>query len=293
MRFTVRHLTRYEYSAPIRLGPHVLRLTPRGGSASGGGRVIAHHLRVLPEPVARREALTPEGNPVTHIDFAGETQLLEVESRFTLDTQAPGPLPQPLPALPWPAEVARGAGPAGPEPDASGQIAPALIAPALIAPEVARYSDQLRARAGGQVAGFLALLTADLHSRTDRHIRPSGYAQSAAETLITARGACRDIAVLFIAAVQAQGMQARFVSGYQAQAESVDGQRHLHAWPEVWIPGAGWRGFDPTHGLPVGDGHVALCAAADQRATMPVEGGFWGGTVLSRLSYTVEISTEA
>lgn len=275
MRFTVRHLTRYSYSGPIRLGPHLLRLTPRGGGASGGGTLIAHDLSVNPGPSLRRDELSAEGNPLTHLEFSGETRLFSIESRFTFDTVAPGPLPQPLPGLPW-------AAPGLPE----------TLGRESAAPEVARFSEGLMRRAGGQAAGFLALLTSELYSRTDRHIRPAGYAQSAAETLITARGACRDIAVLFIAAARAQGMPARFVSGYQARAESVDGKRHLHAWPEVWVPGAGWRGFDPTHGMPVSDGHVALCAAADQGGTMPIEGSFWGGTVTSTLDYAVEITTE-
>jgi transglutaminase-like putative cysteine protease len=54
-----------------------------------------------------------------------------------------------------------------------------------------------------------------------------------------------------------------------------DGRRHLHAWAEVVLPGIGYRGWDPMHGVRVGDGHVALCAAATQAATMPVEGGFF------------------
>ena len=282
MRFTVRHLTRYSYSEPIRLGPHLLRLTPRGGAASGGGTLIARDLTVTPAPVVREDVTGADGSPFTRLEFSGETRVFAIESRFTFDTAAPEPLSMPLPGLPW-------AAPGLPEAmglSAAGQGA----AREAIDPEVVRFADALMRRAGGLPATFLAALTAELFTRTDRHIRPSGYAQSAAETLITARGACRDIAVLFIAAVRSQGMPARFVSGYQARAESVDGKRHLHAWPEVYIPGTGWRGFDPTHGLPVTDGHVALCAAADQLGTMPIEGGFWGGNVTSTLDYAVEIA---
>ena len=62
--------------------------------------------------------------------------------------------------------------------------------------------------------------------------------------------------------------------------------------PEAFVPGFGWRAYDPTHGLDVSDGHVALSAAPDQAGTMPVEGGFYGEGVSSNLSYTVEIATD-
>lgn len=71
----------------------------------------------------------------------------------------------------------------------------------------------------------------------------------------------------------------------------MDGKRHLHAWPEVWIEGAGWRGYDPTHGARVTDGHVALCAAPGQAETMPLEGGYWG-EARSTLAYAIEINAE-
>ena len=93
-----------------------------------------------------------------------------------------------------------------------------------------------------------------------------------------------------MAACHSLGIAARFVSGYQAHADTPDGRRHLHAWPEVFLPGFGWRGYDPTHGLAVADGHVALCAAPDQAATMPVEGGFYGDGVAGALEYDVQIS---
>ena len=84
------------------------------------------------------------------------------------------------------------------------------------------------------------------------------------------------------------GVAARFVSGYQAQADTPDGQRHLHAW---LLFGLGWCGFDPTHGIAVTDGHVALCAAPNQADTMPVEGGFYANGVPSTLEYHVQIAT--
>jgi len=139
---------------------------------------------------------------------------------------------------------------------------------------------------------FLDHLCGTLYGRTDRQIRHTGDAQSAAETLATRRGACRDLTVLFLAAVRTLGFAGRFCSGYQAAAQTPDGQRYLHAWPEVFLPGIGWRGWDPTHGVVVGEGHVALCAAPEQAATMPVAGGYYfGDSITATLDFEVRIAT--
>ena len=270
MRFSVRHATVYRYSKPVRLGAHRLRMSPRGQNVS----LHFQDIHVSPDPAARRDGLDPYGNPVTELEFGDATELLAFESAFELDTIAPPPVSAAnLPPLPWP----RGTGDATFLPAAAPDAA------------VADFADGLVRATDWEAAEFIDLLNETLFTRTDRHIRPEGAAQAAGVTLRTARGACRDLTVLFMEAARTQGIPARFVSGYQARAESVDGQRHLHAWPEVFLPGHGWQGYDPTHGMPVTDGHVALSAAPDQAETMPVEGGFYGDNVTSKLEYEVEI----
>ncbi|ARE40738.1 Protein containing transglutaminase-like domain, putative cysteine protease [Rhodovulum sp. P5] len=264
MRFTVVHRTRYAYSGPVRLGPHLLRLTPRPERVGQ----VDHQLLIDPEPVDRWQEVDDNGNLVTRLIFEGQTRHLSIESRFALDTPALPALVTDMPPLPWP-----------------GQGAP-------VAPTVAAFSDALAAEAGGQAAGFLDRLNTTLYTRIDRRIRPTGAAHTPEHTLESGRGACRDLAVLFIAAARAQGMQARFVSGYQACSETPDGRRYLHAWPEVHLPGLGWRGFDPTHGTRVEEGHVSLAAAPDQAGTMPVEGGFTAGPVTSTLDFDLRIETD-
>ncbi|MBN9674433.1 transglutaminase family protein [Salipiger bermudensis] len=276
MRFSVRHETIYSYDTPVVLAAHRLRLTPRGDC----GRVLSRGLEILPEPAMMREEVDAHGNPLVLVEFGpGASDLLRIDSAFEIETrQATPPGAQRLPRLPWPRlDDAPDACLTGRDPG----------------PEVRRFAEGLAELAGRDAMGFLELLTATLYQRTDRRIRQDGYAQSPQETLERAQGACRDLAVLFIACCRLMGLPARFVSGYQAQAESVDGQRHLHAWPEVWLGQAGWQGFDPTHGTRVRDGHVALCAAPEQGETMPVEGGYYGPPVAARLRYRVEVEVRA
>ena len=270
MRFSVRHSTLYSYSAPVRLGAHVLRLHPRSTDVT----ILREALSVEPAPVARATQTDRDGNRITRVEFAGATDRFFVESRFELETAPPKPLAQALPVLPWRLQD-----------EAFSDFGGAA------GPKVRDFAAELAARSGGDALVFLDDLNRELFSRTERRIRDAGYAQDPEDTLARAKGACRDLALLFMAAARSLGVPARFVSGYQAQAETPDGKRHLHAWAEVFLPGAGWRGYDPTHGCVVSEGHVALCAGADQRATMPVEGGFFGDGITSALTFELDIRT--
>jgi transglutaminase-like putative cysteine protease len=267
MRFSVSHETLYRYAKPVRLGSHVLRLNPR----PEGVELLSRELVIEPAPATRYESTDAFGNLLTHVGLNGATDVFRILSRFELELHAPAPLAADLPALPWP-----------PSPD------PYLVEPHLDI-GVHAFAARLALEAGGSAPAFLDLLNRTLYADIRHDIRDVGAARTPAETLALGHGACRDVTVLFLAACRSLGLPARFVSGYQAHAETPDGRRHLHAWAEAFLPGAGWRGYDPTHGLAVTDGHVALCVAPDQAATMPVEGGYFGDYVASTLSYDVAI----
>jgi transglutaminase-like putative cysteine protease len=272
--FRVQHESLYRYDVPVQLGAHTLRLTPRVGA----GRLISREIVIEPVPVERGEASDAFDNLVTRLVFGGSTQSLRVESRFALDTLMPpalAPLAERLPLT------------------RPGDASLDVYLGGGVHPSVEQFARDIALDVQGEPLAFLDRLTRTLHERIHRHVRPSGSAREAHETLALGSGACRDLTVLFLAACRCQGLAGRFVSGYQAQAQTPDGQHHLHAWAEVFLPGAGFRGWDPMHGVRVGDGHVPLCAAPDQAATMPIEGGFFfeGAAVNSTLDHSVRIST--
>ena len=274
MFFRVQHESLYRYDVPVQLGPHTLRLTPRSGAV----RLISREIVVEPRPVEQIDSNDVLGNPITLLTFAGSTQTLRIVSRFELDTRKPPellPLYERLP-LSRPRDT---------------ELAACLEG--SIHPSVEEFARDLAADTRGEPVAFLDRLTRTLHERIERHVRPSGNARAAHETLQLGSGACRDLTVLFLAACRSQGLASRFVSGYQAQAQTPDGQHHLHAWAEVFLPGVGFRGWDPMHGVRVTGGHLALCAAPEQAATMPIEGGFFfqGSTVNSTLDHSVRITT--
>jgi transglutaminase-like putative cysteine protease len=277
MRFKVQHETLYRYDAPVRFAPHVLRLNPR----PEGVRVASRMLRVTPQPVECRDFVDSFGNRLTNVVFDGHADALRIESHFELDTLAsvdPASVVDGLPALPWPNAVGDGLDMYRRETQGDASVN--------------AFAGELAKRSAYRPLEFLSALTGDLYSNMDRAIRWEGAARSPVTTLSTRQGACRDITVLFLAACRSLGIPSRFVSGYQAAAQTPDGQRHLHAWAEVHLPGVGWRGFDATHGVVVADGHVALCAAPEQSDTMPVEGSYWGSARTCTLDVSVRIATQ-
>jgi transglutaminase-like putative cysteine protease len=272
-RWAIRHETTYRYSTQVAFAPHVLRLTPRADSV----RCVSRAVHVTPTPLAMVDFNDAFGNSCTRVTFGSDSSaLLVIDSRLEVET-----LLRPsqddglsLPPLPW-APPGNDLLAAYRQPDGSA--------------EVAALAHRIALQVGHAPLRFFERLNDTLYSTLDRQIRIEGPAQTPAQTLATGRGACRDLTVLFLAVCRSLGVAARFVSGYQGQEASRDGKRHLHAWPEVFLPELGWRGWDPTHGVPVGVGHVALSAAPEQAATMPVDGGFYfnGPTVTSTLEYSI------
>lgn len=145
-----------------------------------------------------------------------------------------------------------------------------------VAPEVAAWAAILHEDASGQTLPFLTTLTERLRQEFSYVVRHQGPPHPPAETLAAKKGSCRDLACLMIAACRAEGLAARFVSGYAWAGESIT-SHELHAWVEVYLPGAGWRGFDPTLGAAADERHIALAASAYPAYTAPVRGDYWGG----------------
>jgi len=273
-RWVIRHETTYRYSTQVAFAPHVLRLSPR----PEGVRTLVRTLHITPTPIELSDFSDAFDNTCTRVTFAATAaDELRIESRVEVQTLARSIHGSGLglPPLPW---------------RTSGFDALLPFRQRDESAEVAALGQRLAFEVGGAPLAFFERLCTTLYSTIDRQIRVEGSAQTPAHTLATGRGACRDLTVLYLAVCRSLGVAGRFVSGYQGQEASPDGKRHLHAWPEVFVPELGWLGWDPTHGVPAGPGHVALSAAPDQTSTMPVEGGFYfnGPTVTSTLSYSIE-----
>lgn len=278
MFIEITHTTTYAFSRPVFLEPHTLRLRPRSDASQ---HLIRFELQVEPRPAGVSEGLDLEGNSVAHAWFEGLTDSLRVETRCEVETCRANPfdfIVSDPSADRLPVEYA-------------AELLPSL---ALYRSRegsddgVAGFAGSIADEVGGRSLPFLAALTRRILERCEVTIREEGEPQTPGVTLEGRRGACRDLAVLFVDACRALGFGARFVSGYQEGGADQE-RRELHAWAEVYLPGGGWRGYDPTLGLAVADRHVAVAAGVRPALAAPIAGSFRGSGVSSRIHADIRI----
>ena len=157
---------------------------------------------------------------------------------------------------------------------------------------VAEFAQAVAQEAKLQTVPFLFLLTQRIHDVCCTVIREEGDPLPAAVTLAGRQGSCRDLTVLFMDVCRTPGIASRFVSGYQ---EGVSGlsERDLHAWVEVYLPGGGWRSYDPTLGLAVSDRHIAVAASRTSHGAAPVTGTFRGTEATTQMVSRIELAATA
>ncbi len=280
MRFEIEHHTIYQYSLPVTLLPQTLRLQPRG---DGNQRLLNFECDIDPKPHLTTNFMDLEGNIVTRLWFEVPTDYLQITSRAHCETLRGNPFDY-LPEKEWEKF-----------PITYSPYQETLLVPyrhvGELSSEINELAKSLAIESNGEPLTFLNTVNHYLHRQIKREIRLLGRSQSPEVTLTRRRGACRDLAVLFMAICRQQGFACRYVSGYQAKASTAQDRRYMHAWPEVYIAGGGWRGYDPTQGKAVADAHVAVAAAIKPEGAYPVEGSFRGNEVKSQLDYRVNIRT--
>lgn len=263
MRISVVHSTVYRYDNLVSLGPHIFRLRPREDATQ---RLLQYAIEVEPQPLGRSELVDLDGNAALEAWFDAPTEQLAVRTSFQVETLRENPFDFVLTAESYDEPLRQ------------------ALSPYLergLCKEAGDLGD-----GAAHPLDFLARLSGRLY-REFRHITRDGGPPNAPEaTLREGAGSCRDLAVLFCAACRARGLAARFVSGYE-QAASME-RAQMHAWAEVYLPGGAWRGYDPSRGLAVAQGHVALAAAADPRLAAPVA-GVYRGAARSSLEFTISM----
>jgi transglutaminase-like putative cysteine protease len=280
MLFHIRHALRYAYGRPVFLEPTILRLIPRSDPAQ---QLIHHGLTISPQASGSSRVLDANGGEAVVLWFDALQDSLSIEVELVVRT---------LRANPFDWIVTDPAARRLPATYPAGEtlsLAPCLSGTEPIADAVCRWAADRAAEVEGDTIRFLGHLADTIHHGFHHVGRPDGEPMAAADTLASRTGACRDTAMLFVQACRSLGLAARFVSGYSMHHPEEVSEHELHAWAEVYLPGGGWRGYDPSLGLAVADGHVALTAAPDHQLAAPVSGRYRGTGVTSSLHYAVEV----
>jgi len=267
----LHHRTDYRYDRPILLSPQLVRLRPAPHSRT---RVLSYTQKVLPAQHFINWQQDPFSNYVARLTFPERTRSLHIEIGLVVEMAVFNPFDfflEPGAEL-FPFEY---------EPALRHDLQPYLVAE----PASARLRQLLASldRRPRRSIDFLVDLNRRLQHEIRYLIRMEPGVQTPDQTLALGSGSCRDSGWLLVQCLRHLGLASRFVSGYLIQlkpdVKALDGPSgtevdftDLHAWCEVYLPGAGWIGLDPTSGLLAGEGHIPLACTPEPGSAAPVTG---------------------
>ena len=284
IKVALEHHTSYTFDRLVRLGPHIVRLRPAPHSRTP---IEAYSLRVEPADHYINWQQDPVGNFLARLDFPNPMRRLSITVGLVADLKVVNPFDFFVDdwADKWPASseftypkelsddlkpYLRPVDEDGPE-SGPGELVRNWVRNFSVPPDGPRTID------------FLVALNGAIKAEIGYTLRMQHGVQTPDFTLRTRVGSCRDSAWLLVSILRQLGLAARFVSGYLVQlasdVEALDGPSgpatdftDLHAWTEVYIPGAGWIGLDPTSGLFAGEGHIPLAATPHPATAAPISG---------------------
>jgi uncharacterized protein (DUF2126 family) len=276
IKASIYHLTHYSYDRPVRMGPQIIRLKPAAHSRT---KVLSHSLKITPENHFVNLQQDPYGNYLARFVFPEPVTEFKIEVDLVADMTVYNPfdffVEEEAQAWPftYPADLIE---------DLSIYRTPEPPEPALV-----EYLKTLDMSPGQPTVDMVVGINARLQQAIGYVIRMEPGVQTPEQTLTSAMGSCRDSSWLLVQILRHLGFAARFVSGYLIQLtpdlKALDGPSgtevdftDLHAWCEVYLPGAGWIGLDPTSGLLTGESHIPLAATPHYRNAAPISGGYFG-----------------
>ena len=274
IKVALEHRTTYDFAEPVSVAPHVVRLRPAPHCRTP---IEAYSLDVKPANHFVNWQQDPFGNWLARLVFPEKVETLDITVGLVADLMTINPfdffIEEYAERFPFTYEDALAA-----------DLAP-YLRPVDASDDLAAWRERLPdlPEDGVPTVTFLAELNSAVHRDVAYSVRMEPGVQDPDETLHLGIGSCRDSAWLLVSLLRMYGLAARFVSGYLVQLaadqESLDGPSgpaedftDLHAWTEVYLPGAGWVGMDPTSGLFAGEGHIPLSATPHPSTAAAISG---------------------
>ena len=267
----LNHVTEYRYDRLISVGPQIIRLRPAPHCRT---RILSYSLKITPDKHFINWQQDAQSNFLARLNFPDKMNALRIEVDLVAEMSVLNPfdffLAEHAERFPFHYDATE-----------KRELVTNLIK-APLTPIVASYLETIE-RKPCLTIDFLVNLNVRLSHDIRYLIRLEPGVQTPEDTLEKRSGSCRDSAALMVHLLRHLGFAARFVSGYliqlTADVKSLDGPsgpKHdftdLHAWCEVYLPGAGWIGFDPTSGLLAGEGHIPLACSPEPSSAAPVSG---------------------
>lgn len=271
LKIVISHKTTYKYDRSVKLSPHIFRLRPAPHSRTP---IESYSLKIKPENHFFNWQQDPFGNYLARVVFPDKTKELSIDVEIIADLKTINPfdffVEESAEEFPF---------------TYNDTIKKELLPYLEITDNGSLLLDFVKSvdMTPRKTIYFLIDINRKIYEYLNYNIRMEPGVQSCEETLSTQKGSCRDFAWLFVQALRHLGFGARFVSGYLVQLksdeQSLDGPSgpeedftDLHAWAEVYLPGAGWIGFDATSGLLAGEGHIPLACTPSFESAAPVFG---------------------
>ncbi|BFM09399.1 DUF2126 domain-containing protein [Halioxenophilus aromaticivorans] len=273
IRVKLLHKTHYKFDRPVNVSPHILRLRPAPHSRT---KIHGYSLKVLPKDHFLNWQQDPFGNYQARLIFPEKTKELGFEIEVIADMTAINPFD-------FFVEEYAEEFPFKYDKQLRRELKPYLEKEEQDSPLLKEWLAGVDTSEPMRSIDFLVALNSRLQQEIKYNIRMEPGVQSCQETLKIKRGSCRDTGWLLVQILRHLGLAARFVSGYLVQLtadkKSLDGPSgpeedftDLHAWCEVYLPGAGWIGLDPTSGLFASEGHIPLACTPHPVSAAPVTG---------------------
>lgn len=264
-RLKITHNTVYEFSDEVYIEPHYIRLSP---GISSFNKLVSAEITINPSPSGFAEESDAENNRVHFCWFSGMHSKLIVSSESVVILQDKSPFnfivfPDNYSKIPFDYS-----------PHLHDNLHANLFSTKIDQPLI-DFGNQILEKSSNETLPFITNLTNQIYEKFKLESRQEGNPYEADKTFLLKIGSCRDLSWMQIQLLRHFGIAARFVSGY-FYIESQDAEHELHGWLEAYLPGAGWVGFDPSHGILAGNTHIPICSSAQYQNTMPITGSFRG-----------------